>query len=54
MSYETPPEGWLDFGAHAALDEVPKLSFSERLGDDLLPLWERHDNCKCEFLKGGE
>ncbi|MGZ4517272.1 MAG: hypothetical protein ACXVXN_05020 [Mycobacteriaceae bacterium] len=47
--YAPPLEGWLDFGAHAALDSVPRLTFSDEHGDDGMPLWERHDGCTCDL-----
>ncbi len=44
-----PPPGWATFGTHA--DEEPcdytgALSFSDEVGEDGLPEWERHDDCK--------
>ena len=43
------PVGWLPFGSHAALEQVPQLEFSEALGPDQLPLWERHVGCTCDL-----
>lgn len=39
--YVDPPEGWVDFGTHAAYDVVPPLEFSLELDHDGLPMWER-------------
>lgn len=36
-----PPEGWFVFGTHVADDPVPALEFSDEVGRDDLPLWER-------------
>lgn len=44
-----PPEGWLQWGTHAALESVPELEFSEQVGEDGFPLWERHEGCRCVF-----
>lgn len=48
-AYRPPPEGWHTFGTHAPLSPVPLLTFSDETGEDGLPLWERHDDCRCEF-----
>lgn len=46
--YQPPPEGWLDFGAHAVLDRVPQeVQFSTEEAEDGLPRWERHPGCTC-------
>lgn len=37
---EQPPTGWSAFGEHADQAATP-LEFSDTLGHDLLPLWER-------------
>lgn len=39
MTYQEPPEGWFAFGTH--VDDPRPLEFSEEVGEDLLPLWER-------------
>ena len=35
-----PPAGWFTFGTHVDRPDLA-LDFSEALGEDLLPLWER-------------
>lgn len=37
--WREPPEGWFPFGMH--VDEPVPLEFSEEVGEDGLPLWER-------------
>lgn len=39
MTYREPPPGWHTFGTH--VDDDVRLVFSDELGDDGLPLWER-------------
>ena len=39
-TYREPPEGWYTFGHHADQPFDP-LEFSEEVGEDGLPLWER-------------
>jgi hypothetical protein len=39
VTYQEPPEGWFTFGTH--VDDPRPLEFSEEVGEDLLPLWER-------------
>lgn len=38
--YVPPPEGWFDFGAHVLSPDV-RLEFSEEVGEDGIPRWER-------------
>lgn len=39
VTYREPPKGWYTFGTH--VDVIVRLEFSEEVGDDGLPLWER-------------
>lgn len=36
-----PPDGWFPFGAHAPYPWIGHLEFSDEVGEDFLPLWER-------------
>lgn len=38
--YVPPPEGWFDFGTHVLSPDV-RLEFSEEVGEDGIPRWER-------------
>lgn len=49
LTWSAPPSGWVTFGTHAGLAEVPALRWSLELGDDGLPLFERHDGCTCDL-----
>jgi hypothetical protein len=40
MSYREPPPGWYSFGTHVD-DHSVVLEFSEDVGEDGLPFWER-------------
>lgn len=39
--YHEPPDGWMTFGTHAPLDHAPPLEFSDEVGGDGMPLYER-------------
>lgn len=48
-NFKPPPSGWVTFGTHSSIINchyTGLLIFSKERGEDGLPLWEQHDNCK--------
>ncbi len=40
-TFRDPPTGWYTFGTHAVWDTAPPLEFSDKTGEDGMPLFER-------------